>query len=301
MESTEERPNHDELFKYVLTQPNTAKAFLSLYLPEDVRSLCHFPTLRLEPGSFIDEKLSKLYTDVLYSVETVQGEGYIYCLIEHQSTPDPMMAWRLMQYSVSVMASHLKNGHKKLPLVVPMLFYHGKIQPYPYSMQWLDCFDQPEQAARLYSQPFPLVDLSVRSDEEILTHPKEVAMLEWVQKHIRERDMQAWINGLIVILDTGYNKKEQLEVLLRYLLHNGHAQNFTQIIHHMANQLPEDKNMVMTIAEELKQEGRREGREEGRKEAKLETARAFLQNGVSVEIIIRSTGLSREQIDALRH
>ncbi|MBD2798509.1 transposase [Xenorhabdus sp. 18] len=63
--------------------------------------------------------------------------------------------------------------------------------------------------------------------------------------------------------------------------------------------------MVMTIAEELEQKGRREGleqgREEGREEGKLETARAFLQNGVSVDIIIRSTGLSREQIDALRH
>ncbi|MCE1736584.1 hypothetical protein LWT78_23475 [Enterobacter hormaechei] len=79
--------------------------------------------------------------------------------------------------------------------------------------------------------------------------------------------------------------------------------------------------MVMTIAEELKQEGRREGleqgleqgreqgreqgleqgREQGREQGKLETARAFLQNGVSVDIIIRSTGLSREQIEALRH
>ncbi|MCE1704605.1 ISNCY family transposase, partial [Enterobacter hormaechei] len=102
------------------------------------------------------------------------------------------------------------------------------------------------------------------------------------------------------------NTKEQVEVLLRYLLHNGHAQNFTQIIHHIANQLPEDKNMVMTIAEELKQEGRREGleqgleqgREQGREEGKLETARAFLQNGVSVDIIIRSTGLSREKVEA---
>ncbi|MCE1713862.1 ISNCY family transposase, partial [Enterobacter hormaechei] len=107
---------------------------------------------------------------------------------------------------------------------------------------------------------------------------------------------QTWINGLIVILDTKDVKKEQVEVLLRYLLHNGHAQNFTQIIHHIANQLPEDKDMVMTIAEELEQKGRREGLEEG----KLETARALLQNGVSLEIIIRSTGLSREKIEALR-
>ncbi|PHM66694.1 putative transposase [Xenorhabdus stockiae] len=63
--------------------------------------------------------------------------------------------------------------------------------------------------------------------------------------------------------------------------------------------------MLMTIAEQLEQKGREQGRTEGRAEGKaegkLETARALLQHGVSLDIIATSTGLSREEIEALKH
>ncbi len=183
MAKKEKRPSHDALFKHFLTRPETAREFLSFYLPEEIQLLCDLTTLKLEPGSFVDRHLRQLHSDVLYSVEMVQGQGYIYCLIEHQSTPDPLMAWRLMYYTMSAMANHLKKGHTELPLVVPLLFYHGEVRPYPYSNRWLDCFTQSEQASHLYNQAFPLVDVSVLSDEEILTH-KGVALMELVQKHI---------------------------------------------------------------------------------------------------------------------
>ncbi len=42
-------------------------------------------TLKLESSSFIDDDLRESYSfDVLWSVKTEQGPGYIYCLIEHQ-------------------------------------------------------------------------------------------------------------------------------------------------------------------------------------------------------------------------
>ncbi|SCZ72693.1 conserved hypothetical protein (putative transposase or invertase) [Photorhabdus luminescens] len=67
--------------------------------------------------------------------------------------------------------------------------------------------------------------------------------------------------------------------------------------------------MLMTIAEQLEQKGREqgiklgieEGREEGRAKSKLETARALLRHGVSLDIIVSSTGLSRDKIEALKH
>ncbi|MCT8354736.1 ISNCY family transposase, partial [Photorhabdus kayaii] len=44
-----------------------------------------------------------------------------------------------------------------------------------------------------------------------------------------------------------------------------------------------------------------QGREEGRAEGKLETARALLRHGVSLDIIVTSTGLSRDKIETLKH
>jgi predicted transposase/invertase (TIGR01784 family) len=93
-----------------------------------------------ESASFIEEDLRACYSDVLWSLKTTAGEGYIYVVIEHQSSPDAHMAFSLMRYAIAAMQRHLDAGHKRLPLVVPMLFYHGIATPYPYSLCWLDGF-----------------------------------------------------------------------------------------------------------------------------------------------------------------
>lgn len=36
------------------------------------------------------------------------------------------MAFRLIRYAVAAMQRHLEAGHKKLPLVIPVLFYTGR-------------------------------------------------------------------------------------------------------------------------------------------------------------------------------
>lgn len=78
------------------------------------------------------------------------------------------MAFRLIRYAVAAMQRHLEAGHKKLPLVIPVLFYTGKRSPYPYSTNWLQEFDDPALAEKLYTGDFPLVDVTVIPDMHVL-------------------------------------------------------------------------------------------------------------------------------------
>ncbi len=39
------------------------------------------------------------------------------------------MAFRLMRYAIAAMQRHLDKGHTQLPLVIPLLFYHGRVSP----------------------------------------------------------------------------------------------------------------------------------------------------------------------------
>ncbi len=55
-------------------------------------------------------------------LKTQSGSGYVYALIEHQSTPDKHMTFRLMRYAFAIMSRHLDAGNEHLPLVIPMLF-----------------------------------------------------------------------------------------------------------------------------------------------------------------------------------
>ncbi|SQN45810.1 YjiP protein [Escherichia coli] len=76
---------HDALFKSFLTHPDTARDFMEIHLPKDLRELCDLDSLKLESASFVDEKLRALHSDILWSVKTREGDGYIYVVIEHQS------------------------------------------------------------------------------------------------------------------------------------------------------------------------------------------------------------------------
>ncbi|ECE7751455.1 Rpn family recombination-promoting nuclease/putative transposase [Salmonella enterica subsp. enterica serovar Ngili] len=321
-EKGQKRPGHDGLFKLFLREPVTARDFLSAHLPQDIRARVRLETLKLEPGSFVDQKLRELHSDVLYSVETADGDaGYIYCLVEHQSTADRMMAWRMMRYSMAVMDAHLKKGNVTLPVVVPLLFYQGTVRPYPYSTDWLDCFAAPALAREVYSRPWPLVDVSVMEDSDLQSH-RRMALLELVQRDIRHRDAASLLREVVRLIRLAGNTREQVEAVLCYIIYNGMtSESITPFLYELAGEIPEYKELIMgTIAQQLKEEGIeqgirqgieqgieqgiRQGIEQERQAAQkklLETAYALLDSGVSLEVVIKSTGLSRETLEKPRH
>ncbi|ECF7605458.1 Rpn family recombination-promoting nuclease/putative transposase [Salmonella enterica subsp. enterica serovar Muenchen] len=308
------RPGHDGLFKLFLREPDTARDFLAVHLPADIRAQVRLDTLKLEPGSFVDQKLRELHSDVLYSVETAEGHaGYIYCLVEHQSTADRMMAWRMMRYSMAVMDAHLKKGNDTLPVVVPLLFYQGTVRPYPYSTDWIDCFDVPALAREVYSRPWPLVDVSVMEDSDLQSH-RRMALLELVQRDIRHRDAASLLRDVVQLIRLAGNTREQVEAVLCYIIYNGMtSESITPFLYELAGEIPEYKELIMgTIAQQLKEEGIQLGLQQGiqqgieherlaAQQKLLETAYALLDNGVSLDVVIKSTGLSRETLEKPRH
>lgn len=181
------------------------------------------------------------------------------------------MAFRMMRYAVAAMQNHLDAGHKTLPLVVPILL-PWRCQPVPFSLCWLDEFDDPETARQLYSATFPLVDITVVSDDEIMQH-RRVALLELVQKHIRERDLMVLVDKLVALLIKGHANDSQVETLFNYTVQSGSAPRFEAFIREVALRVPQHKERLMTIAECLRESGRRTGLLEGKLEGKREGKR----------------------------
>lgn len=307
---------HDAVFKTFLRHPETARDFLQIHLPASLRELCDFQTLKLESESFIEKDLRAYYSDVLWSVKTTDGDGYIYVVIEHQSTPDAHMAFRLMRYAVAAMQKHLDAGHQQLPLVVPMLFYHGAKSPYPYSLCWLDEFANPKLARQLYAAAFPLVDITVIPDDEIVQH-RRMALLELIQKNIRQRDLMGLVEQLVSLLVNGSTNDSQLKTLFNYILRTGDAPRFNTFISAIAERSPQHKEHLMTIADRLheagfqkgwlkgqqegKQEGKQEGLIEGQRTEALRIACTMLADGIDISTVQKITRLSAEDIQGLSH
>ncbi len=304
---------HDALFKQFLMHPDTARDFLDIHLSAEIRGICDLDTLRLESSHFVEESLKEQYSDVLYSVKMQGTSGYIHILIEHQSTADKKMAFRMMRYAIAAMYRLLKDENGPLPLVVPLLFYQGKTSPYPLSMNWLDMFALPELARRIYSEPFPLVDITVIPDDDIMQH-RRIALLELLQKHIRQRDLMILLERLVTLISAEYTTESQLNALLNYMVQRGHTDQPTVFYRELANRLPQEESM-MTLAEwfeeqgmqkgkqEGKQEGMLEGKREGKREGKNEErrniARRMLESGMSREAVAQITTLTDDEIEQI--
>ncbi len=291
---------HDALFKNFMTQPATACDLLEFHLPPELRQLCDLSTLRLESGSFIENNLRACYSDVLYSLKTTAGDGYVYALIEHQSSPDKHMAFRMMRYAIAAMQSHLEAGNDQLPLVIPMLFYHGMVTPYPYPMSWLHAFNQPALAGRLYSRDFPLIDVTVIPDNEIMTH-RRIALLELLQKHIRQRELSELSDQLVMVIASGYTTEDQLKAAINYIIQVGDTADPEAFLRSLANRLPQHEESLMTIAQKLEQKGEARGEANGLKKGKLEVARTMLANGLDYATVMKMTGLSEEELAQICH
>ncbi|WP_312061544.1 Rpn family recombination-promoting nuclease/putative transposase [Pantoea septica] len=290
---------HDAVFKTFLAHPRTARDFLTLHLPPELLALCDLSTLKLESGSFVEDDLRPYYSDVLYSLKTRAGDGYLQVVIEHQSSPDKHMAFRLMRYAIAAMQRHLDAGHSKLPLVIPVLFYQGKRSPYPYSLRWLDLFCEAEQAAALYNGHFPLIDVTIIPDEEIMQHCS-MAALTLLQKHIRQRDLTSLIARLATLMQTEFMTGQQLMSLVNYMLQVGETPDMELTLSELARHVPQHKETFVTIAEQLEQRGMEKGRQLGKHEACLEMARKMLKNNLDRVLVMKITGLTEEDLQQIQ-
>ncbi len=192
----------------------------------------------------------------------------------------------------------------------------GGRSPYPYSQLWTDCFPLPDMANELYTQPFPLVDVTVIDDDELVNHRK-VAVMELAMKHKYLRDeFDCVIPLLAQAINQHYNSDNDIVTILNYLFIALDSPNFEHIVEQLSEQAERHKEAIMNIAQRLQDKGEKigwekglekgiekgieQGIEKGMREAKITMARSLLKNGVSLDLIIESTGLSREELISLQ-
>lgn len=132
---------HDRFAKLSLQDVAIAREFLEVHLSDELKQRINFHALRLTHSEFILPHLKQIQSDIVYECQIDNQAGYIYFLLEHQSSPDQLMAFRKLQYNVALMDQHLKKGNQKLPVIVSLCLYNGHKSPYPYSTNVFDCFE----------------------------------------------------------------------------------------------------------------------------------------------------------------
>jgi predicted transposase/invertase (TIGR01784 family) len=156
---------HDQFFRTAMADKRVAHDFLTAWLPGELCLCIDFDQLEIQPRSHINDVRQESAVDVLFKTMIEGHEAYIYLLLEHQSTPDPLMPFRMLKYMCNIIDHHLKAlGGKKIPLIYPLVIYHGK-RKYPFSTNLNDLVDAPPSLIdRYFLKPFQLIDLGQIDD-----------------------------------------------------------------------------------------------------------------------------------------
>ncbi len=193
---------HDKVFKTALTDIRVARDFLEQHLPLNVQAAIDFNTLRITNESYITKKLAAFSSDIVYQISLKEkGQlAYIYILIEHQSSVDPLMPFRLWNYCALIWDKYLKQTQSNmLPLIFPLVFYNGEA-PYSGSRKIADLIQAPKELieSALFGA-FHLVDTHEISDDE-LRQRKWGGIIQYVMKHINNRNSTRLVETIIELL-----------------------------------------------------------------------------------------------------
>ena len=291
---------HDKLFKEILSDRKEAIKFINRYL--------HLNLLENEiekyEKEFRTEEFSNIEADVVYKVKNKN----VFILIEHQSSVDLKMAYRILRYKNAIIESainkrKLKEKNYKIPKVIPIVLYTGRRKWQKLSIE--DIEERIEGYGKI-ELGYNLVDTNEFTREQLLEDNLITSKAMLIEKSQNKEELYRNIEDII-----SYKNKmedfeyEQLEKIVKYeLMGTEDKEIISKFIKKIKNR-EESENIMMNAAKIInreirkqRKEGREEGREEGIAEGMILVAKR-LKGKMHIKDISQITGLSEKEIEKL--
>jgi predicted transposase/invertase (TIGR01784 family) len=281
---------HDKTFSALMSNREFAIGFYKTYLPAEILERIDFSTLEIfnVSGRVIDEdNLQSAQVDAAHTVKMDGADMLLWTHYEHQTRPERFMPVRVTHYQCGKLLEYAKlNKCEKLPPIITIIYHQGT-QPYTYSVNLNELFSDPGLAEKYFAKPI-LVDLPALADSEVASHPG-IGPAEMVLKYIRSQKFPQKYQGIIqkiAILDD-----KTRHVLIQYLIQRADIDE-KLLLEAIIDHLPQDKEIAMTVAQQIEQRGAQH--------EKCEIAKNMLRKGADLDFITDTTGLDREIVIKLQ-
>jgi predicted transposase/invertase (TIGR01784 family) len=210
---------------------------------------------------------------LLFFVKCDGREARVFILFEHQSTSDPLMAFRLLRYLVKIWDAYLAEHPKarRLPAIIPVVLHHGR-QGWRAPRNFSALLDVEGEMRRQLSGYLPqfeyvLNDLTVTDDATLRARTLElVGVTLLLMKRARHANLleklAEWRKELLAVTQSS-NGAGAIAAILMYAQQVGDIA--PEDLQKFARDLgPIAEEGYMTGAQILRAEGRVEGRAQGK-------------------------------------
>jgi len=278
---------NDKRYKKIFSNPHVVEELLVYFVHEDFVKDLDFSTLERLDKSFVTEKFQEKESDIIYKVNFKGNEIYIYLLIEFQSTVDKFMSLRILRYILEFYDFLSQNDKfTKLPAVFPILLYNGEDRwTAKENINEIIIGNIPKRYIPNFSY-YKLAENEI-SKETLLEIHNFMSAIFYVENSTPE-EIKNEIMNIIGLIE---KERPDLIRLFRLFINNlfktSNYDNIEEVNQEIDN-IMEVKTMLTAAIERMKQDVRIEG--------KIETAKKMIEEGLSLNLIIKCTGLTEEEI-----
>ena len=318
---------HDKFFKEVFQDRENLIDFIRGVFPEKIKDKINFDTIQLDNTSYVDEELSEVFSDIVYTCEYEDKTSIkISLLFEHKSRYDKYHKIQILKYMVRIWESARKSKHEPCP-IIPVVVYHGEAKWHlrPLSSYFGDI----DESLKSFIPDFEYIlsDFSGYTDEEIKNSLFSRVSLETavlLMKNIHDEDRLRKNLQDYLAISSMYFREEKGLIFMRSLIHYLYSAGdlaANEVINTVKAITSKGGMTAMSTATRLMEMGELKGREEGIEEGiekgiekgivkgreegvtieRIRTIKKMLMKGLPVEDIMDITELSAGEIERIRN
>lgn len=298
--------SHDKVYRDLLNNKQEFHLFLKDFFSYTLKY-----NIEKYNRNFVTRDYSDKYSDIVFKLNNYPA----YILLEHQSSKDNSIAYRLYKYynliledSVDTTKLHTKNY--KIPLITPILLYTGNkpwnfvpnLEHHQFDLEYNDNLSNGK-----LSLTYNFINIHDFSKEELLKKRSMVAYVMAIDKCTNILELIDIINIIFDLCNT--RQKDYLYRIIAYILKPVLPK---EIYDNLLKKFNKEEDMYMEeLIERMKadleyrritaeNQGVIKGILEGREKGRIDIAKRMLERNMLVEDISDITGLSIEEINELK-
>ena len=296
-----EEPNnmHDKLFRGLLKDETEFAKFIGAYLNLSIKE-----KLEKYNSSFITEIYENKEADIVYKLK---GKN-VFILLEHQSTVDKKMPFRILNYNVEIIKDNVPKGKKeeyymqpKYAKIIPIVLYTG-------SSKWTVAknFSEIQETygkEEYLEVKYNIIDINQYDKKQLLKGKTTIEKAMAIEKSKTQEELIQTIEQIVDSIDFKNTKEvEKIKQIIRYAISSKIGEEKAKELIEKINEKnkKEGTSMLYDNLRAEEREWEKQGKQIGIKETIIKTIRNMIEIGLNEEIIKKVTGASHEEIEEIQ-
>ena len=298
LNQVEKKYSHDKLIKNILQDKKEATQFINQFI--EPREKVKEEQLIRYTNSYITKKYKSKEPDLVYRLKNQD----VFFLIEHQSTIDHNMPFRMLNYCLDIMQEWSRNKkigkNTSYPIVVPIVIYTGNQKwKIPNNFREKQIGDYVFERYKIDLE-YNFIDINKLPRQILL---QKDSMFSYIMFFEKAKNKEELVENLEIMIQSTQNETilKELVNIISYLLESALEKETQKKLLEKIERKVGEKHMdrLEYLIQNMKEDRRRDI-QQGKEASKRIIAKNMLNKKLDEKIILETTELKKEELEKIK-